>query len=264
MNVNSYYGKMDCRSGGACYTRPMDGSPSVPSIGSIAFENDPSRWLAASSNYIPPRQQRSRLALERIVAAAMRLFTQNGYDATPVSEIAASAGVPVGTLYQRFPDKDAILMTILDGYRRFRIQEIRRLCSTMDGRPHDAVDIVRLHVNIIFSAFRTDIGLLRLMETRRLTDRSAYADLVEANREVVDQIVALLTPCLRQRDPVHLARQVGYVHNIIRGSVVWATLPQVAPSADTLDIADPGFAAAALDMALRYLEITPKPETAGR
>jgi AcrR family transcriptional regulator len=172
----------------------------------------------------------------------------------------------MGTLYQRFSDKDAILRTILDGYRSFRLREINALCDVARVHAHNAAEIVALHVDIIFSAFRNDAGLLRLMEMRRLVDPAAHAQLVAANAEVADKIAALLQLRLPERDPISLARRVHYLHNIIRGSVVWATLPQVGDPTASLDLCDPGYADAAVAMALCYLDIqavTPR-SSAGR
>lgn len=45
---------------------------------------------------------------DRVRAAAVRLFSERGYGATTVGEIASAAGVGVGTLYRRWPDKPAL------------------------------------------------------------------------------------------------------------------------------------------------------------
>ena len=44
-------------------------------------------------------------ARERLVFAAVDLFTEQGYDATTVTEIAARAGVTKSTFFRYFPDK---------------------------------------------------------------------------------------------------------------------------------------------------------------
>jgi AcrR family transcriptional regulator len=45
---------------------------------------------------------------QQIVTAALALFREQGID-VPMEEIAARAGVGVGTLYRRFPDRDALI-----------------------------------------------------------------------------------------------------------------------------------------------------------
>ncbi|MGW5309570.1 TetR/AcrR family transcriptional regulator [Nocardia thailandica] len=64
-----------------------------------------------------PRNRRPRDREEKraeIVAAARRLFTEQGYDAVPVSRIAKDAGVVSNTLYWYFRDKDAVLTAVLE------------------------------------------------------------------------------------------------------------------------------------------------------
>ncbi len=51
--------------------------------------------------------------LERIVAAATQLFAERGLE-VGVEEIAARAGVGMGTLYRRFPNKDALIRFLVD------------------------------------------------------------------------------------------------------------------------------------------------------
>ena len=61
-------------------------------------------------------QQRSRDRLERILAAASRLIAEKGSDHVKMSEVAASAEISIGSLYQYFPDKRAIIRTLAERY----------------------------------------------------------------------------------------------------------------------------------------------------
>lgn len=49
-------------------------------------------------------------ARERLVLAALDLFTEQGYDETTVTQIAERAGVTKSTLFRHFPDKREILV----------------------------------------------------------------------------------------------------------------------------------------------------------
>jgi AcrR family transcriptional regulator len=61
-------------------------------------------------------QQRSRDRLERILAAASKLIADKGSDLVKMSEVAESAEISIGSLYQYFPDKRAIIRTLAERY----------------------------------------------------------------------------------------------------------------------------------------------------
>ncbi|MDH6195482.1 AcrR family transcriptional regulator [Mycobacterium frederiksbergense] len=60
-----------------------------------------------------PMQERSRRRVERIRAAALELLETQGLDAVTTRAIAERADVPVATVYQFFPNRDAILQEIV-------------------------------------------------------------------------------------------------------------------------------------------------------
>jgi len=133
------------------------------------------------------------------------------------------------------------------------MREIRGFVGSEQMRTASPAEVVALHVNIIFSSFRTDAGLLRLIERRRLEDRQTHLDQSNANDEVAAMIADLLIAKLPDRDPAALRHRVFYMHSIIRGAVVWAALPDCGELGAGLQLSDPDFAAAALEMALAYL-----------
>jgi AcrR family transcriptional regulator len=59
-----------------------------------------------------PSQLRSRDTVEFILEAAAQVFERHGYAAGTTNRIAARAGVSIGSLYQYFPNKDAIVIEL--------------------------------------------------------------------------------------------------------------------------------------------------------
>ena len=59
-----------------------------------------------------PRQERSRRTVERILDAAAHIFHEQGYAAATTNDIADEARVSIGSLYQYFPNKDALLAAL--------------------------------------------------------------------------------------------------------------------------------------------------------
>jgi AcrR family transcriptional regulator len=80
----------------------------------------PTAAVSAESEILAPRktptQQRSRERVERMLAAARELIAEQGSDALRMSEVAERAGVSIGSLYQFFPDKTAIIGTLVERY----------------------------------------------------------------------------------------------------------------------------------------------------
>lgn len=67
-----------------------------------------------------PVQERSAARVQRMLDAAAALLDEVGYEATTTSLIAARAGVSVGSLYQFFPDRQAVLRALaLRSFDRF-------------------------------------------------------------------------------------------------------------------------------------------------
>lgn len=63
-----------------------------------------------------PQQMRSQERVDSILNAAEELFIEVGYEQTTTRAIATRAKVPVGSLYQFFPDKEAILKALATRY----------------------------------------------------------------------------------------------------------------------------------------------------
>ena len=81
-----------------------------------------------------PIQHRSRERLERIQSVAIRLIAERGSESLRMSEIAELAGISIGSLYQYFPDKSAIIRTLAE---RYNAQGRTCVQATLDTITHE-------------------------------------------------------------------------------------------------------------------------------
>ncbi|MGF1464036.1 MAG: TetR/AcrR family transcriptional regulator [Maricaulaceae bacterium] len=62
----------------------------------------------------PPQQDRARRTRDKLLTALEALLTERGFEQIAVADIAARAGVAVGSVYSHFKDKTAFLQALLD------------------------------------------------------------------------------------------------------------------------------------------------------
>ena len=65
---------------------------------------------------VEPKRQRGRDRVAAIIAAAAAVFTEKGYEAATMTEIAARAGAAIGSLYRFFPTKEALADALIAHY----------------------------------------------------------------------------------------------------------------------------------------------------
>ena len=70
-------------------------------------------------------QKRSRVTVETLLDATARVLTRQGYDRASTNRIAATAGVSVGSLYQYFPNKEALVASLVARHNREMLQLLR-------------------------------------------------------------------------------------------------------------------------------------------
>ena len=63
-------------------------------------------------------QKRSQATVETLLDATARVLTREGYDRASTNRIAAKAGVSVGSLYQYFPNKEALVAALVARHNR--------------------------------------------------------------------------------------------------------------------------------------------------
>jgi AcrR family transcriptional regulator len=84
--------------------------------------------MAQRSRTVPrkkPRQERSRATVEAILEAAAHILVAHGFEDTTTRQVAERAGVSIGSLYQYFPSKEALITALVER----QVQRVLDVCT---------------------------------------------------------------------------------------------------------------------------------------
>ncbi len=164
-------------------------------------------------------------ARERLVVAAVDLFTEQGYDATTVAQIAERAGVTRSTFFRHFPDKRELLVAGQETLSRLLADGI---CGAAAGAsPLEAVAAGLERASSAMGPVNRDLG------PRISAAVAASTELQERDALKTVGLAAAMTAALVARgvpDPTaHLAGELG-VLAFKRGYARWSA---AGPDDDT-------------------------------
>jgi AcrR family transcriptional regulator len=158
-----------------------------------------------------------------VLSAARRLFARKGYQRSTMVEIAAAAELALGTLYQLFPSKEAILCQLLEDYMDGLFARVRDAVSSTDDARRQLEHIVR--TQLAFSRENADVLRLYLSGWigYEFTVRRQFGERIDTKYE---QYLGLVTAVFRRggragtlvsAPPRRLAIALaGMVHALIR------------------------------------------------
>ncbi len=116
-------------------------------------------------------QTDTRSVRERILAAAVQLFSQYGYHAATMRDIARISGIQAASIYYHYASKQALLVEIMDTHMRnlnANLQRIVQETSPIEQRLHEAIaNHIRLHTTYKAEFFIIDTEIRALEEDQR-------------------------------------------------------------------------------------------------
>ncbi|XZU20622.1 TetR/AcrR family transcriptional regulator [Acinetobacter baumannii] len=107
-----------------------------------------------------PRQARSVATFEAILEAAARILESLGFAGFNTNAVAELAGVSIGSLYQYFPSKDALIVELI---RRERAELSKRIVEAI--QEHEATDLKEKLKLIIQAAVKHQLSRPQLART---------------------------------------------------------------------------------------------------
>jgi AcrR family transcriptional regulator len=156
-----------------------------------------------------PKQTRSRESVEAILQAAAQVFERYGYAAGTTNRIAARAGVSIGTLYQYFPNKDAILVALVRAHLAEGTAALQPHVRSLSAGARFE-DVLPGIVEAMVSMHSVAPGLHRVLFEETKLPRTLRAELEALEDRLVELAAAALAadPLTAASDPRLTARVV--------------------------------------------------------
>ncbi|MEW2396400.1 TetR/AcrR family transcriptional regulator [Streptomyces sp. NPDC046862] len=162
------------------------------------------------SERVQSRAERRRISREKVLAAAERLFREQGFDATTVRQIAAEAGLSSGSV-MAVGDKQGLLVAIFDGWIDAVHQERDRGRSEQPSA--DAVDAVDHVIGLIepfLEYFARDLELSREYAATIVRGRHESAIFLNLGLTLIGEIQQLLSRAGHDEDQAGGAARAIY------------------------------------------------------
>ena len=136
-----------------------------------------------------PKQERSQGLVNTIVTAATRVLTKGGYENATTNRVAETAGVSIGSLYQYFPNKEALIGAVIDRIVAANVRRIERELGKLQGQPIEVA--LRLVIKMAGEIYLGNRPLFRVMfvQAPRL---ERMQNILRARRHVASLLSTLL------------------------------------------------------------------------
>jgi AcrR family transcriptional regulator len=150
-----------------------------------------------------PKRARGMQRVAELLQAAAAVFAEKGYEAATMTEIAARAGAPIGSLYQFFPVKEALADALVQNYLAMLVADLQEL------EARAGIDIKTL-VECLFGLLRGHprerVAALPLAEAR-MDERTRRTTFRHMLRKHIAAILRAHAPAL----PADTARNIALV-----------------------------------------------------
>jgi AcrR family transcriptional regulator len=116
-----------------------------------------------------PQQARSKESQERLMRAAREILNDKGLDAATVPRVAARAGLSAGSVYRRFPDKDALIRSVIIDFVQRAAASNEAVLTPKLAKLGTLSDFVKWAVRTSVAAHRQNARMLRSIRQFMLT-----------------------------------------------------------------------------------------------
>jgi AcrR family transcriptional regulator len=139
-----------------------------------------------------PTQARSQRTVDAIVKAAAQVFARRGYAGTTTNHIAERAGVSIGSLYEYFPSKDALLAALMEAHIEEAAAALTAAGADVASRRPDLAGTVRHLVRTMIALHARDRDLHRVLFEEAPLSRPLRQTLRDVEQRTVADVAMLV------------------------------------------------------------------------
>jgi AcrR family transcriptional regulator len=161
-----------------------------------------------------PKQERSQATVEAILTATTHILTEEGYDQLTTNRVAERAGVSIGSLYQYFPNKEALIFALAEHHADQMAQLAQHHLEGLSDR--SVPEVLRQIVKAALAAHAVNPKLHRVLH-EQIPHSQVMRQLDQAKME--NQLRSFLAQRSDQLRPQNLDLAVFIVEHTIRALI---------------------------------------------
>lgn len=168
-----------------------------------------------------PRQERAKATVEVLLEAAAHVLVRSGYEGTTTKEVAERAGVSIGSLYQYFPSKEALVAALAE---RWSQRVLAVLSTHLEQQPGERMEEegVRRLVRTLVELYAVNPRLQQVL-LEQVPRIGTLHTIHEAESRMESLVRGALSRNLERVRPRNLELAVFLLMRAMRGAI-WATL----------------------------------------
>jgi AcrR family transcriptional regulator len=165
-----------------------------------------------------PQQERSRIALARIISGAAEVLVREGGDSFSMADIAEAAGLPVGSIYRRFKGKDSIIQAIsLDTFTR--LEEIVRDRMQGDHFASAGEVVAELTAGMVHMSEQNG-ALFQVLVRQPTNSSSVRATLLTGRTRIISYYKTSISGFLQHIPEQRREKLIGISYHIVASAIV--------------------------------------------
>lgn len=155
-----------------------------------------------------PRQQRSHETVEVILQATAQVLAEHGYAKSSTNRIAKRAGVSVGSLYQYFPNKDALFQALIERHVSAQNAAFSQLFSMSLGSPPKVLITQAVRALVASHQVQPELHLLLISQLGGLEQAAQLLTLDTRAIQALEAYFRVQAHALRPMDSPRLVAEV--------------------------------------------------------